>query len=1214
MQRNAIQLLFVSILLSWMLLACNSSKNNVNTSGSINSASAPQNVIATADIKQITISWDVVDGATTYKIYWSLVPNITKASGTPIDNAQSPYVHANLNVGAQYYYVIVAIDESGEGLPSVEVTATAKGEVLPTTFSDNNLNNCFQSLAVLNSWQYTEDVTGVLDCSYRGITSMSGLQQFTQLEGINLSNNNISDLLSFQLLASLKTVNLSNNNFGKQTPVVIDSLIALSGLTSLYLAGNRQLDCISLDSLVSALGSVVMDVSSVQSGANCTSYTEGSGNIPGTPSLKSWPTEVEAVPGNKKVTLNWNDAIGANSYRIYWSDQAGVTPASGNLLDNVTTGYVQNGLSNFSNYYYIVTAMINGVESEPSVEVFAQPSNQGIALSGLFTDANLQACIDELAAPKGWTFAHELTVAVDCSSKGITYLSGLENLTALRKLNLSNNSISDIASIQALASLQQLLLNNNSVVDVFALNSLDSLIILNLRNNSITDIAGLNSVNTLAELYLSNNQIVSVANIALHTNIITLDIRNNAIGGEGVGQVDRLAQLKRAKKIRISGNTNIACSELQSVLDALGPNIIDIAQNTNLINCSGIPTAPLNIRVIPGDQKNIISWSGVIGAQSYNIYWANTSGVSLVTGTKIAAVFPGYTHNGLSNETAYYYIITAENASGESPPSVEVFANPQRVLITGLFNDRNFQLCVDELATLNGWTTAEQITGLLNCSYQNIKDIAGIEKLQGLTRLSLNTNSIYDISPLSALGGLKTLSLYDNTIQDISIVASLVNLTDVFLSGNDVSNVQAVANLPNLNTLDLRENRIGSTSVGHVDSLANLTNATEIQLQNNLTMSCPELARLLANTPVGVLDITTTEPGINCSDPALVPSNVTVVAGDGQVTLNWDKIDGISGFFVYWATSPGIVTATTTKIPVSGNRYVHNNLLNSNSYYYVVTSKVGNGESGSSDEVVAIPSSLGVSLVGLFPDVNLAACVSGVTTPNNWTFSHEVTGSLNCSSNSVSDLTGIGYLTSLKVLRLGSNQISDITSLSTLSGLEFLDLYNNLVGDISPIGSMVSLQTLYLHNNNISNAGALANLSALQYLILDGNTIMDSSPIANISSLTDLYYRNNGVTAIAGFSQLTQLTTLYLNNNQISDVSSVGGMALLKEVDLRNNIVGGAGVGKIDSMSSLANVSQIWLSGNANLSCSELSILVDALGPAAVDIGAPQPGVNCLAP
>jgi len=263
MQRNASQFLIVFALFSWLLTACNSSDSNDNSGNTVNFAAAPQNVIATPNTNQVTLSWDAVEGASAYKLYWSLTPNVNKSNGTPVEAVQSAFVHSNLCAGDQHHYIVVAIDANGEGLPFAEVMAMPTGALLTVNSSDNNLNNCIQSLAIQNNWQYAEDVTGVLDCSYRGINSVSGLEQYTNLEGINLSNNNISDLVLFQTFTKIKSIDLSYNNLGKQNPTLISSLIGLSSLTSLALAGNPQFSCTDLASLITTLGSTLVDISSL---------------------------------------------------------------------------------------------------------------------------------------------------------------------------------------------------------------------------------------------------------------------------------------------------------------------------------------------------------------------------------------------------------------------------------------------------------------------------------------------------------------------------------------------------------------------------------------------------------------------------------------------------------------------------------------------------------------------------------------------------------------------------------------------------------------------------------------------------------------------------------------------------------------------------------------------------------------------------------------
>ena len=58
----------------------------------------PENVSATAGDAQVTISWDSVDCATSYNIYWSTSSGVTKDTGTKISDVTSPYPHTGCYV------------------------------------------------------------------------------------------------------------------------------------------------------------------------------------------------------------------------------------------------------------------------------------------------------------------------------------------------------------------------------------------------------------------------------------------------------------------------------------------------------------------------------------------------------------------------------------------------------------------------------------------------------------------------------------------------------------------------------------------------------------------------------------------------------------------------------------------------------------------------------------------------------------------------------------------------------------------------------------------------------------------------------------------------------------------------------------------------------------------------------------------------------------
>ena len=86
--------------------------------------------------------------------------------------------------------------------------------------------------------------------------------------------------------------------------------------------------------------------------------------------------------------------------------------------------------------------------------------------------------------------------------------------------------------------------------------------------------------------------------------------------------------------------------------------------------------APGDIKATAGNTQVSVSWTPVVGAIGYNLYWMTASGVTPSTGAKVLGVTSPYAHTGLTNGKTYFYIVTALSGAAESSASGEASATP----------------------------------------------------------------------------------------------------------------------------------------------------------------------------------------------------------------------------------------------------------------------------------------------------------------------------------------------------------------------------------------------------------------------------------------------------------------------------------------------------------------------------------------------------------
>ena len=98
-----------------------------------------------------TLLWNEVPGASSYNIYVSRTPGVTKFSGFKIPNVTNPFKIIQLEPGKTYYFVVTAVNESGESEVSKELSYTAVADKIGLIYFNDLFDKSVQDPASGNA-------------------------------------------------------------------------------------------------------------------------------------------------------------------------------------------------------------------------------------------------------------------------------------------------------------------------------------------------------------------------------------------------------------------------------------------------------------------------------------------------------------------------------------------------------------------------------------------------------------------------------------------------------------------------------------------------------------------------------------------------------------------------------------------------------------------------------------------------------------------------------------------------------------------------------------------------------------------------------------------------------------------------------------------------------------------------------------------------------
>lgn len=741
-------------------------------------------------------------------------------------------------------------------------------------------------------------------------------------------------------------------------------------------------------------------------------------------------------------------------------------------------------------------------------------------------------------------------------------VDGVEEMTKLTFLDLSNNGIVNIEGLNNLTNLTRLYLNNNKIIEFPSINQLDKLVTLDISENDISilgeDLSGLIE---LKNLYAQNNEICDISSLDDLVKLEELNLSHNDLGCLGVSpDFDSLENAPNLKILHLDNNGLTSISGLE------GRDI-------------SLETLNLNDNLLT-DLSPISEYTDIVELNIENNQIDSISNLSGMTGLTILNL----SHNTLTafNELLVIPNVEEVNLSFNQIDSIPIMDGswPNLTILdlssNGL-SDTSGIKGHDSVETLylhnNGLTTLDGISELENLDNLVIFD----DELEDLipivdknpNRIRIINDSFYDIPELvlhvdnvldfgfdfednleiyGSLIGIDNITTFRFIDAEISVIdkfsLNLPNLSSINLSGNNLDDIEFILGNPNLANVNISNNPIENLSIfsglttSDLDNLVNV-DASENDFGNNLLNAFIDLPSI---ETINLTD--TSVVTINNSFNELPTLELLNIEGDNIVTIenSFNSIfEAYSEFNVF---------------NFGGGRIGHISDSFNDGYYHVIdlenqstilpTTLIDNSFNN-----LIIESSSGIDI----KNSNFATITNS--------FNNLDSDILSLAGSNVETITGSFALSSIDTMDLSSNYIGEIPLLNNITSVEILLLNDNTLTTLAFLDSIPDLITLNISNQQtkdtllptLTSLNGVNGMSTLTTLIYSNLRVEDITGLKNIgiTSFSMSYLQNDSVlidTIHPDSFTGTPLTTLNLNGHELSNVEFLDNLDILTTLNI----------------------------------------------------------------
>jgi len=966
----------------------------------------------------IEVNWQAVTDADHYNLYW-----FTANRGTQvISHVTGPFNHANSTPEITYYYTVRAVNADGlegksstqiavkpQAQPTKPVPAPPEGGAIGAVNNQVNLN-----------WQAVDNADYYVVYWSNTLPVERTTANRIEVTGTTFIHDNLDSGLQYHYVVTTSTEGIESDPgvvLSATLPPVAPALTAVAGDARITLSWNAVMGADGYRIYWSTTSPVERDESRrfdvaadepltmIHSGLNngdAYSYLIVAVNAGGeSPSALASAVPIRTQPQNVRVTLDFGairlswDPVDNARYNVYWSTTTPVDIAADEVASVNRTEYLHIDVLPARNYYFVVTAVIDGVESEPSSpemlitlppdapEVTARAGNQRVSLTwdgvagadgytiywyeagdtfvillnSIFIDTNflLNTYVHETLT-NGSTYYYQVIARFDTAESDSSVVSAIpRDYTVTKTEDTADGSCDSDCSLREAIIAANTKPGKETIIvspGTYSLSIAGAGEDLGLTGDlDISDdfiLLGDDAATTVIDA----NGLDRALDVSANTGYIEgITVRNGLVTGNELGGGIRhsTGELRIDNSIIASnrselygggianrGDTACVLADGDGGLGALG---------------GGCPVLTINASVL---SDNCAAESGS-AIEHYGLLTLNTSTVSangLVDGVCSDTYGVIHTQYGVTfinqstliNNTAGTVLSEWDGTVVVSDSTIANNQTRASAVTTGAFG---------KLTLINS-----TVSGNKSDRNRFVSFGAPLEMANTLVAGNLNANnadsdcSAINVSPGSTLA-LTSLgnNLIGNSVTDC--VSSLI-LLDSDLTG-DAGLGAFIGN--------------GKPGGGYYPLL---TDSQAVDAGNS--EYCSGIDQLGKRRPAdgnadGVIacDIGAFELAAKTSreTPLLTPL-AHAVGGDGMVTLMWNGVSGAVSYNLYWSENENVVPTLNNVIPLGRgaitNTYIHEALNNGSTYFYLIKAVSLNGEESQAREISA---TVGVSDPGV---------------------------------------------------------------------------------------------------------------------------------------------------------------------------------------------------------------------------------------------------------